>query len=330
MQSNLALHRNPLKRQSIMLKYYFLILMLMEPLNVLAQPFELPIGGTPFKDWVPRNYVDQDPGPGIKDWNNGVYTYNGHTGIDFQIRGFSSMDEGVDVYAAEAGKVINIQDGNFDRWSRFKPFSKDPPSNFVIVRHKSGVTTEYWHLKKNSISVTKGQQVSAGEKLGLVGSSGISNGPHLHFTVRDANGIIVTTYNQPEKWWLKPLPHPTDAPGILDHGITHSDPSIADIQNRPEEHRVFLQTQLDGARVVYWWKGFGASEGDTLEYIFRTPSGIDYEQGSYDTPEYRNYYQYRHLALPPNSETGVWTLEVRQQGVLLFEDWFVIASAKTQ
>ena len=53
--------------------------------------------------------------------------------------------------------------------------------NYVIIEHGNGYQTLYAHMSK--IIATKGQWVSQGTKIGLVGSTGYSTGPHLHFTV---------------------------------------------------------------------------------------------------------------------------------------------------
>jgi murein DD-endopeptidase MepM/ murein hydrolase activator NlpD len=52
----------------------------------------------------------------------------------------------------------------------------------VVVAHSSGVRTLYAHLSRISVGV--GQRVAAGQEVGLVGSTGHSTGPHLHFEVR--------------------------------------------------------------------------------------------------------------------------------------------------
>lgn len=60
--------------------------------------------------------------------------------------------------------------------------------NYVKIQHANGLQTTYAHL--NSISVVKGQQVSRGQQVGLVGNTGNSSGPHLHFEVI-RNGVRV-------------------------------------------------------------------------------------------------------------------------------------------
>jgi murein DD-endopeptidase MepM/ murein hydrolase activator NlpD len=52
----------------------------------------------------------------------------------------------------------------------------------TLIRHSNGVVTAYAHQSKSFVEV--GDRVTAGERIGLVGSSGHSTGPHLHFEVR--------------------------------------------------------------------------------------------------------------------------------------------------
>lgn len=57
-----------------------------------------------------------------------------------------------------------------------------PAGNMVLLEHSSGWTTGYAHL--SSFAVSDGQEVQAGMPLGVVGSTGLSTGPHLHYEVR--------------------------------------------------------------------------------------------------------------------------------------------------
>ena len=58
--------------------------------------------------------------------------------------------------------------------------------NYVIVRHAEGVQTLYQHM--SCVFVRGGETVSISQRLGTVGSTGYSTGPHLHFELI-VNGI---------------------------------------------------------------------------------------------------------------------------------------------
>ncbi len=83
-----------------------------------------------------------------------------HTGVDL------ANDEGTPVQVAAPGRVA---------WTGPMPIR----GNSVIVDHGGGVKTGYHHL--SAISATAGQVVGAGEVVGLVGMTGLSTGPHLHW-----------------------------------------------------------------------------------------------------------------------------------------------------
>lgn len=64
--------------------------------------------------------------------------------------------------------------------------------NYIIVDHGNGTRTVYKHL--SSIEVRTGQSVRQGQRIGGVGSTGASTGPHLHFEVH-RNGVPVNPRN---------------------------------------------------------------------------------------------------------------------------------------
>jgi hypothetical protein len=68
-----------------------------------------PQAGILWRDLYPNNFVDLDPGPGLRDFACGTQTYDGHTGTDSDIRSFREMDIGVPVFAALDGRVIAVE-----------------------------------------------------------------------------------------------------------------------------------------------------------------------------------------------------------------------------
>lgn len=135
-------------------------------------------------------HVDQDKATTtFKDYNCGTISYDGHKGTDIAIGpfGIHKMDnDQVEVIAAAAGTIIDKHDGEFDK--NCVGVGSNLTANYVIVQHADGSCALYWHMKSGKLtSKIVGQTVSVGEYLGVVGSSGSSSGPHLHFEVWSGN-----------------------------------------------------------------------------------------------------------------------------------------------
>lgn len=87
-----------------------------------------------------------------------------HNGIDYAAK------KGTPIFASSAGKIIR------------KEFKENGYGNVIAIQHQDGYLTLYAQLSEFKIEI--GQQIKQGEIIGLVGSSGISTGPHLHFELR--------------------------------------------------------------------------------------------------------------------------------------------------
>jgi murein DD-endopeptidase MepM/ murein hydrolase activator NlpD len=87
-----------------------------------------------------------------------------HAGVDI------AAPRGTGVYVAAEGAVLR---------TGYEPAGY---GRFVEIRHPNGMTTLYGHLSR--LDVVSGEVVKAGARIGLVGSTGRSTGPHLHFEVR--------------------------------------------------------------------------------------------------------------------------------------------------
>lgn len=92
---------------------------------------------------------------------NGRQTF--HEGIDFL------GDVGTPIRAAAGGRVVTAE-------------YHSEYGNMVEVDHGNGISSRYAHASK--LLVTSGQMLKAGDKLALLGSTGRSTGPHLHFEIR--------------------------------------------------------------------------------------------------------------------------------------------------
>jgi murein DD-endopeptidase MepM/ murein hydrolase activator NlpD len=142
------------------------------------------------------NYVDLDNTTGLRDYNCGTKTYDGHQGIDIFTFPFwwEKMDNNnVEVIAGAEGVVVYKSDGNFDRRCQL---GNNGNWNAVYIQHSDGTTAWYGHLKSGSLtSKAVGQTVARGEYLGIVGSSGYSTGPHLHLEIKSSTNATIDPYN---------------------------------------------------------------------------------------------------------------------------------------
>jgi murein DD-endopeptidase MepM/ murein hydrolase activator NlpD len=93
-----------------------------------------------------------------------------HKGVDI------AAPIGTSVYATAEGVVLRI--------------GYDPAGygNFIEMRHPNGMTSLYGHLSR--VDVASGDDVGPRQRIGLVGSTGYSTGPHLHFEVRRDGGQV--------------------------------------------------------------------------------------------------------------------------------------------
>ncbi|OGI21497.1 MAG: hypothetical protein A2808_00450 [Candidatus Moranbacteria bacterium RIFCSPHIGHO2_01_FULL_55_24] len=112
----------------------------------------------------PVKSVSISQGYGKTSFSKKAYASGKHNGIDF------TGSSGTTIMAAANGRVVGT--GDLGRYAYGK---------WVAIDHGNGIVTLYGHLRK--ISVSRGQSVEEGEKIGEMGSTGYSTGTHVHFTV---------------------------------------------------------------------------------------------------------------------------------------------------
>ncbi len=139
--------------------------------------------------FYPTAYVDHAG----DDWACGGITYDGHQGSDFGVGSWAGMDAGREVVAAANGTVVDLHDGEYDRCTG-ESADCSGYGNYVFLRHADGRYSFYGHMATDSVAVSLGEFIRCGQPLGMVGSSGHSTGPHLHFEVREPDWSVVEPF----------------------------------------------------------------------------------------------------------------------------------------
>ena len=174
-----------------------------EPKSLWRPPlYDVPFGLGPHDHFLFVRPITADE----VNWPLADYRYGGifpgieppivHTGIDIP------NARGTPVVAAGPGKVVWAGYGLFDRKDR----DTDPYGLAVAIKHDFGyenrnLYTVYAHMDR--IDVIEGQRAETGTQLGVVGTTGFTTGPHLHFEVRIETNSFYATRN-PELWIVPP------------------------------------------------------------------------------------------------------------------------------
>lgn len=113
-----------------------------------------------------------------------IYTYYGYRTPP--TAGASTFHKGLDIGGPYGASIVTVLSGTVTKTSY-----NSTSGYYVEVSHGNGVVTRYLHCSKILVSV--GQTVMQGDTIALVGSTGVSTGPHLHFSVV-INGENVDPY----------------------------------------------------------------------------------------------------------------------------------------
>lgn len=124
-----------------------------------------------------QGYIRPVNGRVSSPYGNRIHPISGevkmHTGIDY------ASPQGTGIKATRGGKVIVRQ-------------YNSSYGNYIIIDHGNGISSLYAHM--SGFNVNYGDQVSQGEIIGFIGSTGSSTGPHLHFEIR-VNGAHTNPNN---------------------------------------------------------------------------------------------------------------------------------------
>lgn len=283
-----------------------------------SEQFITPIDGEYMHDFFIVNYVDWQY-TGFLDHSCGTKSYDGHQGTDFVIRNFSQMDSGVYVFAADDGVVTFVLDTLFDR---NKTAISGGFGNYICIKHDNLFYTYYAHLKKYSALVHAGDSVHAGDTIGMVGSSGYTSDPHLHFEV-----WYDSLYNwdpfsgvcgNPETLWIEPLPYENDF-GIIDYDCNNFIPTLDTLKERLPSQKTF--TYPSDSIINFWMQGYGVLENDVSEVKWITPDGFEYYTYSYThTTDWWYYYFWCYIPINEETQPGIWKIQYIVNDEVKIED----------
>lgn len=251
-----------------------------------ASSFELgfPVACTLGRDCMIQHTVDRDPGPGAADLVCGHLSYDGHKGTDIRLPSRAAMRAGVEVLAAAPGIVAAMRDGVPDI-AAGEPGAPDIAGrecgNGVLIRHESGHTTQYCHLREDSVRVAEGETVAAGQPVGLIGLSGQTQFPHLHFVLRNPDGDVIDPLDgRPMSalcgaggaaplWPADPSAGPPRG-GLLAAGMLDRAPDYDEIRDTAPSRDALPRS---APALVAWVHFFGLHEGDRIEQRLVAPDG---------------------------------------------------------
>lgn len=212
--------------------------------------------------WAISGYVDHDESfPNqLTDYNCGTRTYDtasgyNHQGVDMFTWpfGWDMMDNNLaEIIAAADGQIIFKRDGEFDRSCNFN----SNIWNAVYVQHADGSIAWYGHMKNGSVtSKNVGDMVAAGEYLGVIGSSGNSTGPHLHFEIYEDSSFnnLIDPYEGPcntmnsTSRWISQKPYNNPKVNAL---LTHSD--LPSFNTCPEPETTHIENTFYDDETIYF------------------------------------------------------------------------------
>lgn len=230
-----------------------------------------------------QNYVDVDSSSAVKDYKCGTLTYEGHNGTDFRLRSLDALRAGVNVLASASGRVVRMRDGIPD--GSFLKSSREAVrdiecGNGVVIEHPDHWETQYCHMANGSLQVKPGDVVKVGQPLGHVGLSGLTEYPHLHFTVRHqgkiadpfAYGAPSGTCGGGESLWDPSLREQLayQERAVLNAGFASSAVTMDLVEDGSAEKR---RPSIEAPMIVAFIRTIGLKAGDVQWLSVTNPAG---------------------------------------------------------
>ncbi|HRJ88728.1 MAG TPA: FG-GAP-like repeat-containing protein [Pyrinomonadaceae bacterium] len=296
------------------------------PLDVpLSWPIAKAPGVLDFNVIGISNFVDHNAAfPNqLQDYNCGTRTYDlssgyNHKGIDIFTWpfGWNKMDNNEVVIVASApGTIISKTDGNFDRSCAIG----SGQWNAVYVRHADNSVAWYGHMKSGSTtSKAVGATVAAGEYLGVVGSSGSSTGPHLHFELYGGDNLLKDPYSGPcnsmntASWWAAQEAYRVPKINRLMTGSAGPTFPTCPTPEVTNEKRIFKRGDALTTSAYYR----DQTTGHVTQFALLRPDGSTHSNWQHTSPNtYNASYWFWSWTIPANARGGQWKFRATYQTV---------------
>jgi len=296
--------------------------------KIVKKPaFQWPVQCTLNEDCWVINYVDIDQNDDIgTDFKCLNRSYEGHNGTDIAVKSVIDITNGVPILSAANGVIKRMRNGEPDRLASAKDIAeikkmRKECGNAIMIDHDNGIETVYCHLKNNSITVKQGQKVKAGERIALMGLSGMTQFPHLDFMILENKKAIdpfssLTPTDKcgaaPKSKWHKDTNLTADTLNditIMYAGFQTDIPTLKAIDQGDFTPLDTAPTSAD--KLIFWSTLYGLQKGDAIniEILDANLKTIDKKQIIQDKTRARQLY-YIGKRLKDGLEPGVYTASI--------------------
>ena len=275
-------------------------------------------------------YMDHDNRiSSVKDYTCGKQSYDlldgyNHLGTDIMPWPFSwdlMEKEIITVISAADGIIVGKSDGNYDKNC---DINSNGDANNISIMHKDGSITMYYHLKNGSLTNKSiGEEVKQGEKIGLIGSSGMSTGPHLHFELHDSYKKPTDPFGGPcsgKSWWEDQKPYYKTS---LMHMLTH--------------HRYPIIPECPRTEIIFDTQNFYLGDSIVLSAFFNnvkpyTSSSVEILSTSgklfkefeiIPNDSFLFYPWFETIKIPETAEPGKWTYTIELSSKKYSHNFFI-------